>query len=94
MSDPDVGTICIICGRTGAVDLEPPRRTFARGADPADSSYSIIAVLPNIALCDEHAGDVRNHDVSVGWCDDEACRLYGELGDDSPCGKPYKELRR
>ncbi len=87
-------TICVICGRAGTVAIDPPRRTFARGADPSDSSYSIIAVLPDITLCEEHAEDVRSREVAVGWCDDERCRLYGESGEASPCGEPYKELRR
>ncbi len=94
MTDTAPSPICVLCGRDGTVALDPPRRTFARGADPSDTSYSIIAVLPDIALCEEHAEDVRGRDVSVGWCDDERCRLYGERGENSPCGEPYKELRR
>ena len=85
---------CAVCGSAGAVQVEPPRRTFARGADPSDPAYSIIAVLPDIALCEEHAETVRSGDMSIGWCDDEGCRRYGEVGDPSPCGAPYSKLRR
>lgn len=85
---------CIICGRAATLAMDPPRRTFARGSDPSDSSYSIIAVLPNISLCDEHGEGVRSHEVSIGWCDDERCRQFGQIGEVSSCGEPYKELRR
>jgi hypothetical protein len=85
---------CVVCGRAGAVEVEPPRRTLARGTDPTDPAYSIIAVLPDIALCEEHAMTVRSGDVSIGWCDDERCRRFGEVGGPSPCGTPYNKLRR
>ena len=100
MSDPASSQVvslpaCDVCGKRGTVRVEPPRRTLARGADPSDPAYSIIAVLPDIALCDEHALAVRAGDMSVGWCDDERCRRFGEVGGGaSPCGAPYKPLRR
>jgi hypothetical protein len=37
---------------------------------------------------------VRAKDVVVGWCDEEQCRIYGAIGTDSPCGKPYLVLKR
>lgn len=94
MTDLAAPTICVICGADGTTVIDPPKRTFARGADPSDTSYSIIAVLPDIHLCDEHAAEVTAREVSVGWCDDERCRLYGETGEASPCGEAFKELRR
>jgi hypothetical protein len=86
--------VCAICGGAGTVAIDPPRRTFARGADPTDASYSIIALLPDIPLCDEHSEEVQGRKVSVGWCDDLRCRMFGESGAVSACGQPYKELRR
>ncbi len=85
---------CVVCGGSGVVEVEPSRRTMARGADPADPGYSTIVVLPDIALCEEHAVHVRSGDVSIGWCDDEQCRRFGEVGGPSPCGTPYNKLRR
>jgi hypothetical protein len=73
--------------------IEPPRRTLARGTDPDDPSVSIIAVLPDIVLCEEHAEEVRYRHVAVGWCDNERCRAYGEAGLVSPCGELFKEFR-
>ncbi|MDA8038191.1 MAG: hypothetical protein M0Z69_06890 [Actinomycetota bacterium] len=86
--------LCVICGRAGTAPMAPPRRTLARGADPDDASYSIIAVLPDVALCAEHFEDVRRGELSIGWCDAEQCRLYGEHGQPSPCGEPFKTLKR
>ncbi len=94
MTEASVDTSCLVCGRTGTVAMEPPRRTFARGADPTDPSFSIIAVLPDMPLCDEHAEGVVSREVSIGWCDDEQCRQYGERGEASPCGEPFRELKR
>lgn len=85
---------CVVCGEPGTDAVDPPRRTLARGADPDDAVYSIIAVLPDIRLCTTHADDLRRGELSVGWCDDESCRRFGRRGDPSPCGAPYKELKR
>ena len=84
---------CALCGQPGTVMVDPPRRTIARGADPSDSSFSVIAVLPDVLLCEEHADDLAGR-LSIGWCDDERCRLYGESGEASPCGEPYRKLKR
>ncbi len=84
---------CVICGRDGLVTMEPPRRTLARGADPGDPSFSVIAVLPDLALCSQHAEDIGRNELRLGWCDDKRCRIYGETEQSSPCGEPYKELR-
>ena len=93
MTDGADGLLCAICGRAGTVVVDPPRRTIARGADPGDASFSVIAVLPDVSLCDEHAEAPPNR-LSIGWCDDERCRLYGESGELSPCGQPYRKLKR
>jgi len=84
---------CAICGGPGTVVVDPPRRTIARGTDPTDSSYSVIAVLPDVLLCHEHAETVPDR-LPIGWCDDERCRSYGESGEASPCGEPYRKLKR
>lgn len=84
---------CAICGEAGTVRVDPPRRTIARGADPSDSSFSVIAVLPDVLLCEEHAEDFSRR-LTIGWCDDERCRSYGESGEASPCGEPYRRLKR
>jgi hypothetical protein len=84
---------CAICGQPGTVMVDPPRRTIARGADPSDSSFSVIAVLPDVLLCEEHAEDLPRR-LTIGWCDDERCRLYGESGEASPCGEPFRKLKR
>lgn len=73
---------------------EPPRRTLARGLDPSDPSFSVTVILPDIALCAAHTSDVRLGGRSIGWCDDQRCRIYGELGEPSACGDPYKKLGR
>lgn len=82
---------CAICGLDGSVTIDPPRRTFAR--ESADPSFSIIAVLPDVTLCDEHADELLHRQIVLGWCDDEQCRGYGEARQASPCGALYKELR-
>lgn len=74
--------------------IDPPRRTLARGTDSADPSFSVIAVLPDVVLCSGHAEEVAQHGLVLGWCDEEQCRAYGEAGDQSPCGQPYKQLKR
>lgn len=83
---------CALCEKPATVVVEPPRRTFARGADPADVSCSITAILPDVLLCDEHGFQVRAGDRLIGWCDDLDCRCYGEVGEVSACGKPYETL--
>jgi hypothetical protein len=82
---------CVICGVNGSVTIDPPRRTLAR--ESADPSFAIIAVLPDVTLCEEHAEEISNRQVVLGWCDDEGCRGYGEARQTSPCGAPYKELQ-
>jgi hypothetical protein len=86
--------VCALCGGAGSVTLEPPRRTLARGADPDDPSLSVIAVLPDVVLCDHHADEVGRGLVSLGWCDNEQCRVYGEVGLVSPCREPFEVLKR
>ena len=85
---------CVFCGEPSTDTIEPPRRTLARGPDPDDAAFSVIAVLPDLRLCALHAGDLRRGGLAVGWCDDERCRGFGRTGEVSPCGAPYKELRR
>lgn len=85
---------CVICGAKGVMTIDPPRRTLARGVDPSDSSFSVTIVLPDVQLCGDHYHQVRSKEVVVGWCDDEECRIYGEIGTLSPCGKPYLALKR
>lgn len=86
--------ICVLCGRDGKVTMDPPRRTIARGPDSEDPSFSVIAVLPDVVLCKEHADDYTQKDVVIGWCDDKRCRIFGECGQQSPCGQLYKVLGR
>jgi hypothetical protein len=81
---------CALCGGPATEMIEPPRRTFARGLDPSDPSYSVTVILPDVALCAGHALDVRQGEKLVGWCDDQRCRTYGELGGTSACGDPYQ----
>ena len=83
---------CALCGRPATETIEPPRRTLARGPDPSDPSYSVTVILPDVALCSGHALEVRKSERLLGWCDDERCRTYGELGEPSACGDPYKKL--
>ena len=94
MTDTAQTAVCALCGRPGPVTLDPPRRTLARGPDVGDPSFSVIAVLPDVVLCEEHAEEYVEHNLALGWCDDKRCRVYGECGNDSPCGAPYKALRR
>jgi len=49
-------------------------------------------MLPNIALCAEHALHVRDGEQLIGWCDDPLCRAYGEIGETSACGGQYQKL--
>lgn len=74
------------------MSVEPPRRTLGRGPDPIDPSYSVTAILPDVMLCAEHAFDVKEGTTLIGWCDDERCRIYGEIGEASPCGDCYTKL--
>jgi hypothetical protein len=83
---------CVLCGEPATEAIDPPRRTLARGLDPGDPSYSVTAILPDIALCAEHSLDVRQGKRLVGWCDDQRCRTYGALGEPSACGLPYEKL--
>ena len=85
-------TTCVVCSEPATEALDPPRRTLARGLDPADPSYSVTVILPDIALCAEHAGDVRQGKQLVGWCDNERCRSYGALSEPSACGHPFETL--
>jgi hypothetical protein len=54
----------------------------------------VTIVLPDVHLCGDHYHQVRSKEVVVGWCDEEECRIYGETGTTSPCGKPYLVLKR
>jgi hypothetical protein len=83
---------CVLCGEPATDLIDPPRRTLARGLDPGDPSYSVTVILPDVALCAEHAFDVRHGGLFVGWCDDPRCRTFGELGVISTCGHPYEKL--
>ncbi len=83
---------CALCGRTATEMIEPPRRTLARGPDPSDPSFSVTVILPDVALCAGHALEVSQSQRLLGWCDDQRCRAYGELGEPSACGDPYKKL--
>jgi hypothetical protein len=87
-----VGALCVICDEPATEQMDPPRRTLARGVDPTDPSYGLTVVLPDVALCATHAHDVRKKSRAIGWCDDERCRTYGEVGEPSYCGVPYKKL--
>ena len=77
--------------RPRTVTVDPPRRTL-RGPDPVDPSYSVTVVLPDIPLCLGHASDVSTGNTLIGWCDDEHCRIYGEIGETSPCGQQFIKL--
>lgn len=85
---------CDLCGHPGAVKVEPARRTLARGADRDDPSLSVIAVLPDVVLCAEHAEAMAHGELVLGWCDNEGCRIYGEAGQASVCGEPFRALKR
>lgn len=52
----------------------------------------MTVVLPDLFLCTRHAQDVRGHTTLIGWCDDEQCRIYGAVGEASPCGAEYSKL--
>ncbi|MGC8471669.1 MAG: hypothetical protein ACP5PM_05180 [Acidimicrobiales bacterium] len=88
----DAEPTCAICGAPATETVEPARRTLARGLDPSDPSYSVTVILPDIALCAVHTLDLRNGGLFVGWCDDPRCRIYGEIGEPSPCGDPYTKV--
>jgi hypothetical protein len=49
---------CALCSRSAILTIEPPRRTLGRGLDPDDPTYSVIAVVPDIPLCEGHAFEV------------------------------------
>ncbi len=83
---------CVVCDEPATEHLDPPRRTLARGVDPTDPSFSLTVVLPDIALCAVHAREVSGKDRLIGWCDDERCRTYGEIGQQSACGQPFARL--
>ncbi len=87
------GPICVVCGDAATVTADPPRRTFARGPDPEDPSYAVIAVLPTLDLCDKHDHEAREDGLIIGWCDDVLCRRFGEVGEPSPCGALYTRLK-
>jgi hypothetical protein len=87
-----VVTCCVLCGEPATESIEPSRRTLARGTDPSDPSYSVTVILPDVELCSGHALTVRHGELTIGWCDDQHCRGYGELGQSSACGAPYKKL--
>lgn len=72
--------------------MPPKRRTLDRGPDPDDNSYSITVILPDVPLCDPHTRDVLSGDLHLGWCDETECRSYGEEGEPSACGAPYRQL--
>ena len=85
---------CDVCGRPGSVAVEPPRRTLARVSDLDDPSFSVIVVLPDSVLCVDHAEALGQGELSLGWCDNERCRAYGEVGCVSDCGEPFRALKR
>jgi len=91
VTSPDPGLPCTLCSQPATVSIEPPRRTLAR-PDPNDPSYSLTVILPDVMLCAEHAFDVSQGDTQIGWCDDERCRVYGEVGETSPCGHKFDKL--
>ena len=86
--------MCDLCGRPAVKAVEPPRRTLARGEDPEDPSLSVIGVIPDVQLCEDHAGKLDRGELVLGWCDDERCRRYGEAETASPCGAPFQALKR
>lgn len=86
------GALCVICGEPATLVIEPPRRTLVRSLDASDPSYSVTAILPDVLLCDDHEFDVRQGERLIGWCDDQRCRVYGEVGATSACGEAYKQL--
>jgi hypothetical protein len=90
LRDPEA--CCALCNQPATASVDPPRRAFARGPDPSDPSYAVTVILPDVQLCDEHACDASKGEVPIGWCDDERCRVYGEIGETSPCGKEFSKL--
>ena len=92
MTSPDPELPCTLCSQPATVSIEPPRRTLDRGPDPSDPSYSVTVILPDVMLCAEHAFDVSRGNTLIGWCDDERCRVYGEVGETSPCGHQFDKL--
>lgn len=84
---------CVVCGGAATETADPPRRTLARGPDPEDPSFAVIAVLPEIDLCADHF-QATLKDLVIGWCDESPCRRYGEVGGASPCGRAYARLTR
>ena len=72
MTDVASAATCVLCGKKGSVTMDPPRRTVARGPDSEDPSLSVIAVLPDVVLCTEHAEDYAQKQIVIGWCDDKA----------------------
>jgi hypothetical protein len=90
----EVATSCALCEDPATENIEPARRTLARGTDPSDDSFSVTVILPDVSLCARHAEEVRRGDRAIGWCDDEACRTYGEVGEPSACGEPFTKLIR
>ncbi len=94
MTALDQRSPCAVCGQHATETIQPGRRTLVRGLDPSDQSYSVTVILPDVPLCDAHAEDVRQGHVLVGWCDDERCRTYGEVGQSSGCGEQFKKLDR
>lgn len=85
---------CVLCNEPATESMAPPRKTLARGTDPSDPSYSVTVILPDVSLCAAHAYEVGDGDRAIGWCDHQACRTYGELGQPSACGELYKSLSR
>jgi hypothetical protein len=83
---------CALCGQSPTSLTTPSRRTLDRGPDPEDETCSITVILPDVPLCDAHTRDVKEGDVRLGWCDELACRRYGEAGEPSVCGAPYQKL--
>jgi hypothetical protein len=92
MTAADTELLCVLCSHQATVSGNPPRRTFERGPDPSDPSFSVTVMLPDVMLCAEHALDVSQGTTLIGWCDDEHCRIYGEVGEASPCGDQYQKL--
>jgi hypothetical protein len=91
---PGTDMICVVCGGAATVTADPPRRTLARGPDPEDPSYAVIAVLPELELCGEHYRATLEDGLVIGWCDDLQCRRYGQVGESSSCGEAYGSLKR
>ncbi len=83
---------CALCSQPAVETFAPPRKALTRGVDPADGSYSVTVVLPDIPVCAQHALSVGAGETRVGWCDDALCRTYGVVGGSSPCGGLYELL--